>query len=84
MYVIAFHVLPDQKGGWIEDLLIVRYIDRYRKEEDGRWRFAKRVVTYDMNNTRPIALPGGKAPNPQEDPSYTTLLSRLFKRGPRA
>lgn len=83
VYAIALHVIPDRQGGWVEDLLIVRYIDRYRKL-DGRWLFAKRVVTYDMRNTRPITMPAGEMPDPATDPSYTTLISRLFARGPRA
>jgi hypothetical protein len=83
VYAIAFHVIPDGKGDWLEDLLTVRYIDNYRKEADGRWRFAKRVVTYDMNNRRPIAAPDlSKIPSP--DPSYSELKSRLFARGERA
>lgn len=83
IYGIAYHVLPDGKGGWMEDLMTVRYIDKYRKEADGRWRFAKRVVTYDMRNRRPIAAPDtSKAPS--EDTSYDELTSRLFARGERA
>ncbi|MGB8364947.1 MAG: nuclear transport factor 2 family protein [Rhizomicrobium sp.] len=84
VYVIAYHIIPDRQGGWLEDLMAVRYIDRYRKEEDRRWRFAKRVVTYDMRSVRPVPAPAGGAPNPIEDPSYTTLTSRLFARGTRA
>jgi len=83
VYALAYHVIPDRQGGWLHDLLVVRYIDRYRKV-DGRWYFAKRVVTYDMRSTHPIPAPSGDAPNPAEDPSYTTLASRLFARGPRA
>ncbi len=83
VYAIAFHIIPDGQGGWLEDLMTVRYIDNYRKEEDGRWRFSKRVVTYDMNNRRPIAAPEtGKVPG--ADPSYSELKSRLFARGERA
>ena len=84
VYAIAYHIIPDGQGGWLEDLMTVRYIDRYRKEDDGRWRFSQRVVTYDMRNRRPIAAPPGTMPDPAEDPSYTTLISRLFARGPRA
>lgn len=83
VYAIAYHIIPDGKGGWLEDLMSVRYIDNYRKEEDGRWRFAKRVVTYDMRNRRSIAAPEqGKVPH--ADPSYDELTSRLFARGERA
>ena len=83
VYAIAYHIIPVGKDGWLEDLMSVRYLDNYRKEEDGRWRFAKRVVTYDMRNRRPIAAPEqGKVP--AADPSYTELKSRLFARGERA
>lgn len=82
VYAIAYHGISDRKGGWIEDLLLVRYIDNYIKE-NGRWRFAKRVVTYDMRNTRPISMSEGDS-DPTKDLSYATLLSRLFARGPRA
>ncbi|MFT3931323.1 MAG: nuclear transport factor 2 family protein [Spongiibacteraceae bacterium] len=83
VYAIAYHIIPDGKGGWLEDLMSVRYIDNYRKEADGRWRFAKRVVTYDMRNRRPIAAPDMHKVA-SADPSYQELKSRLFARGERA
>lgn len=82
VYAIAYHIIPDGSEGWLEDLGLVRYIDRYRRE-DGRWRFAQRVVTYDLRRQRPApetADPGPAA----EDPSYTVLACRLFARGERA
>ncbi len=82
IYAIAYHVLPDGNDGWIEDLLCVRYLDHYRRCEDGRWRFSKRVVTYDMRTQRPYKLPD--QPEPSQDPSYELLASRLFAKGPRA
>jgi len=83
IYAIAYHIVPDGKGGWLEDLMCVRYIDRYRREEDARWRFAKRVVTYDMRHRRPIAAPDqNNVVHP--DPSYIELKGRLFARGGRA
>lgn len=83
VYAIAYHIIPDGKGGWLEDLMSVRYIDNYRKEHDNRWRFAKRVVTYDMRNRRPIAAPDTNKVA-DGDPSYAELKSRLFARGERA
>jgi ketosteroid isomerase-like protein len=77
VYGLAWHVIPDQQGGWIEDFMCVRYIDHYRREE-GHWRFAKRVVTYDMRTARPF---GGSATAPELDPSYASLLSPIFARG---
>ena len=84
VYALAYHIIPDGKGGFMEDLQGVRYVDRYRKEADGRWRFAKRVVEFDFRTQRPIPTPEGPAPVAAEDPSYTTLSHRLFARGPRA
>ena len=81
VYAIAYHIIPDGKGGWLEDFGCVRYIDRYRIEE-GRWRFAQRVVSYDLRSQRPFPI-SGEPPVPLEDPSYTVLKSRLFARGER-
>jgi SnoaL-like domain len=82
VYAIAYHVIPDRKGGWIEDFGCVRYIDNYRKEA-GRWRFARRVVTYDLRTQRPIAMQDVETPASSADPSYNVLTSRLFARGAR-
>lgn len=83
VYAIAWHIIPDGKGGWIEDTMCCRYIDRYRREADGRWRFAKRVVSYDMRTQRPH-VPHAEAIGALDDPSYATLALRLFQRGERA
>ena len=82
VYAIACHVIPDRQGGWIEDFMCCRYVDRYRKESDGQWRFAKRVVRYDMRTARPY-LPSREADDPRSDPSYG-LRGRLFAFGARA
>jgi hypothetical protein len=79
IYAIAWHVIPDRKGGWIEDVMCVRYIDHYRREA-GRWRFAKRVVTYDHRTQRPLATPGTAALG-ADDPSYGLLRNLPFQRG---
>jgi hypothetical protein len=82
VYALAYHVIPNREGGWLEDLRLVRYIDRYRKE-GGRWRFAKRVVTYDYIATSAAKAPGEVAA-PEVDASYRELTQRLFARGSRA
>jgi len=83
VYALAFHVIPDGKGGWQEDLMAVRYLDHYRKE-DGRWKFAKRVVTYDYKAPRrPVPAPPDTVA-PGDDRSAGLLMDRLFARGPRA
>ena len=80
VYALAYHVIPDGNDGWQEDLMCVRYLDDYRRESDGRWRFARRVVTYDMRNRRPISPPDAIT---DDDPSYTDFIHPLFARGPR-
>ncbi|TGD71374.1 nuclear transport factor 2 family protein [Mangrovimicrobium sediminis] len=82
IYALAWHIIPDGAGGWQEDFMTVRYIDRYAKGDDGRWRFAKRVVTYDLRARRPLVTPEDAEPR-GEDPSYSVLASRLFAAGPR-
>ncbi len=81
VYAMAWHLIPDGNDGWLEDFMCVRYIDRYRKEDDDRWRFAKRVVTYDLKSRRP-ADPSNGEPLIDE-PSYTALTSQLFAQGAR-
>ncbi|MEO7656678.1 MAG: nuclear transport factor 2 family protein [Sphingomicrobium sp.] len=82
VYALAYHVYADGKGGLIEDLKGVRYIDRYRKDQ-GRWLFASRIVTFDFESIRPVP-DMGTAAAPAADKSYTALASRLFARGGRA
>lgn len=79
IYALAYHLIPDGDGGWQEDFMCVRYIDRYRRCDDGRWRFAKRVVTYDLRSRRPYVEPDGEA-IAAVDPSYTELTGALFAR----
>ena len=71
VYALAFHVLPDQEHArkQIEDFMAVRYIDNYRRCDDGKWRFSKRVVTYDMQLQRPFTG-GGLMALGAKDPSY--------------
>ncbi len=83
IYAIAYHLIPDGSGGQMEDLMAVRYIDNYRRCDDGKWRFAKRVVTYDMKIRRPLAGPAVEFPDFVNDPSYDELAMRLFQRGAR-
>lgn len=84
VYALAFHVIPDREhpGTMVEDFMCVRYIDNYRREADGKWRFSKRVVTYDLQTQRPFE---GKFRNMLEgvDPSYEVCRQRAFQRGAR-
>lgn len=79
-YAVCYHIFSDGKGGWVEDLLCARYIDRYRRE-GGRWLFAKRVVTYDYNSRRPASVSAGTVLDAAGDRSYAALSHRLFARG---
>ena len=81
VYALAWHVFPDAEGGQTEDLMLVRYIDRYRRCDDGRWRFAKRVVTYDFRSRRPAAADTiSQMPARENDPSFEVLKLALFQR----
>ena len=82
IYAMAWHLIPDGNDGWLEDFMCVRYIDNYRKESDGRCRFAKRVVTYDLRRRKPADPSNGEALS--GDPSYRELTSRVFAKGSRA
>lgn len=83
VYALAFHIVPDGKGGWAEMLMAVRYHDAYRRD-DGRWKFARRDCSYDMEITRPVPLQGELTHSLGQDRSYAVLASRIFARGARA
>jgi hypothetical protein len=82
VYALAWHMFEDGKGGFAEDLVGVRYVDRYRKE-DGDWRFASRDVAIEFRVQHPIAAPDGLPPAPADDATYKILVSGLFARGAR-
>ena len=85
VYALAFHAIPDAQGGMLEDLKLVRYIDKYRRCEDGRWRFAKRTVTYDYQTRKPIDETSvALLPAVDQDPSVLELGHALFQRGARS
>ncbi|MET1756162.1 nuclear transport factor 2 family protein [Novosphingobium sp. RD2P27] len=84
VYALAYHIIPDMTGGDAreEDFMAVRYIDNYRRCSDGKWRFSKRVVTYDLKIRRPFTG-GGLLGLGEKDPSYEVCEHPLFQRGPR-
>lgn len=82
VYALAYHVIPGKDGSREEDFMAVRYIDNYRRCADGKWRFSKRVVTYDLQIRRPFTG-GGLLGLGAEDPSYQVCTQRLFQRGAR-
>lgn len=85
VYCIAAHCMPgrDNPDQLVEDIMFVRYFDAYRRCSDGKWRFADRVVTYDMRVMRPFNG-AGTLDTLKPDPSYGVCADRLFQRGPRA
>lgn len=87
VYMIGYHRLPKQGGGW-EDLVHgMRYLDHYRKVA-GRWLFARRRVTLDWKQVQPCCWdlddparqksPVGR--HDAQDPSYRTLSHPIFGR----
>lgn len=82
VYGLAYHLIPAREGGGEEDFMAVRYLDNYRRCPDGRWRFSKRVVTYDFKVRRPFEG-GGLLGLGERDPSYALCTQTLFARGPR-
>lgn len=78
VYAIAWHLIPDGKGGLAHDLQSVRYVDNYR-QEGGRWLFAQRDVAFDMKMLLPAADHGDQ-PDPLQDVTYAVLHSTLFAR----
>ena len=83
IYALAWHLIPDGAGGQLEDFMAVRYIDNYRRCSDGKWRFSRRVVTYDMQLQRPFTG-GGLMGLGAVDPSYEVCKMPFFQRGARA
>ncbi len=79
VYALAYHIFPDGKGGYLQDFMCVRYLDKYKKCADNRWRFSQRVVTYDLRTQGPIEVTLG------DDTSTTAEFfnSSLFARGAR-
>lgn len=82
VYALAYHIVPDRAGGQEEDFMAVRYIDNYRRCGDDRWRFSRRVVTYDLKIRRPFTG-GSLLGQGDADPSYHVCGQTLFHRGPR-
>jgi hypothetical protein len=82
VYALAWHLVPGRDGGREEDFMAVRYIDNYRRCTDGKWRFSKRVVTYDFKLRRPFDG-GGLLGQGAMDPSYAINANALFARGRR-
>ena len=83
VYALAYHILQgEQPGEWVEHFLSVRYLDKYQRDADGKWRFSSRVVHYDLQRISPCEPPLHQL-EPDADPSFKILQSKLFARGVR-
>lgn len=81
VYAYAYHIMAGADGERVEHLQLVRYLDNYRRCADGKWRFSKRFVAFDVSRSAPFAGDGkGMA---ADDPSYLLLRHQLFARGLR-
>ncbi len=83
VYALAYHIIPDGADGWQEDFMCVRYLDRYRRCADGRWRFAARLVSYDLRSRRPAPEPATSG-CVTRDAEQDFFSHRLFAPGGRA
>jgi len=79
VYTLGYHVIPTPGGGFTESFVGVRYLDQYRRAE-GRWLFARRVVVFDLDSTRPLVHGGARPEDPTVDRSYDAMSSPLFRR----
>lgn len=81
VYAIACHLLSDGAGGFVEDIMWVRYCDQYRIE-DGVWRFALRDVRFDYRSQRPAETDDPTVPDGASDASYGVFGLPLLSRWP--
>jgi hypothetical protein len=87
VYVLAYHRLPAEGGGWFDQIHGSRYLDHYEKR-NGRWLFARRSVAIDWKRRGPsswdsdhldvLGMPLGT--HDAADPSYHILENMHFAR----
>lgn len=80
VYALGYHVIPGAGGREpdTESFVGVRYLDTYRRE-DGRWRFERRQVVFDLDRSTTFDHRGAPGGPPAEDRSYS-LPASLFRR----
>jgi hypothetical protein len=71
VYAVAWHVIPDRKGGWIEDFMCCRYVDRYCKDRRGHPR-----------RRRAALLSGGEGGGPSVTNRSLDAAIRALNRPP--
>jgi hypothetical protein len=87
VYVLAYHRLPADGGGWFDQIHGSRYLDHYEKRS-GRWLFARRSVAIDWKRRGPSSwdsdhpdVPGMPVgTHDAADPSYHVLENVHFAR----
>jgi hypothetical protein len=57
VYCLAHHLTPDRNGG-TSYVMHMRYLDTYRRDGGGSWKFADRTAYVDWTETRSADLPG--------------------------
>jgi ketosteroid isomerase-like protein len=53
-YCLAHHVSVDDGGRRTMMIASIRYQDTFRKDTDGAWLFAERILLVDWTETRPL------------------------------
>jgi hypothetical protein len=87
VYVLAYHRLPAEGGGWFDQIHGSRYLDHYEKR-NGHWLFARRSVAIDWKRRGPSSwdsdhpdVPGMPlGTHDAADPSYHVLENVHFAR----
>ena len=58
VYCTAHHLTPDRHGG-TDYVMLIRYRDEYRRDENARWKITDRQVLVDWSEVR-TANPAGR------------------------
>ncbi len=87
VYMIAYHRMPADGGGWTDLVHGMRYLDHYVRFA-GRWLFGRRTVTIDWkqvgpccwNPADPELANAARGTHDRHDPSYRVLDHPFFVR----
>ena len=52
-YFTSFHQSRDEQGGLWDETVRGRYLDRFQRRADRRWKIARRVVVWDWSRVEP-------------------------------
>jgi ketosteroid isomerase-like protein len=58
-YAVAYHRLDDKAGNGKDDIMGIRYVDRFEKRQ-GEWKIAHRVVCNEWRRVDPVAGARGR------------------------